>query len=64
MPKTSPSGTCILRGLPVRECNLCDLYEPKRAGKLKPRCKNCVHFLKQDAFFVEPLNDCKKDKDS
>ena len=37
-------GLCIIRQIDVHGHNLCDLYEPKRKGRLKSRCKNCKHF--------------------
>lgn len=55
----SNKGSCQIRNIPVNESNLCDLYDPKRKGSLKPRCKNCVHFLKDNIFSVR-----QKEKDS
>ncbi len=48
-------GKCAKRQLIVSFNQLCDLYERKRAGRFKNRCRNCVHFSKcNDSIGLEP----------
>ena len=59
-PKT---GKCTLRNMDVADRELCDLYEPKRGGKLKVCCKNCKHFVKKSTFFFGGTGRARGDLD-
>lgn len=50
------SGHCAKRNIQVNLLHVCDWYEPKRKGKYKVCCRNCVHFTNK-----EVPNDAKKE---
>lgn len=48
MKKETVHSECIKLKTSMTEDNLCDYYEPRRKGKYKTRCKNCVHFREKE----------------